>query len=162
MHGIVAHGMRIRRRYRLRRRGILPTRIGRYGNLIYWKYGLAVPAIENVIVSVLAAVAERGNGGSLAAFSLLRDWKQHDGLRTVVIPEVMMGLLEMPARLSSGDIKGNDGGCIEVVAHSVDTVDVGTRVAGIDVEQLQRGIDRGRIPNRCPTREKGVPGPTAS
>src|SRR5262245_21611710 len=59
-----------------------------------------------------------------------------------------MHLLEVPAVLARLHFDGDDRVRVEVVAGADRTVEVGSRVAGREVQEPELGIDGGRLPHR--------------
>src|SRR6516162_1000100 len=65
--------------------------------------GLARAPVQNVVLSRLAAMANR-----LVLLAVLFEREQHRGLRAVIIPNVMVHFLEMPHRNAREQVDSND------------------------------------------------------
>src|SRR3954471_18642245 len=66
--------------------------------------------------------------------------------RGVVVPQVVRGVLEMRLDLACVSVHGNAGVGVEVVALADASVEVGTRVAGSEVQEVQIRIEGGGYP----------------
>src|SRR3954447_22774076 len=66
--------------------------------------------------------------------------------RGVVVPQVVRGVLEMRLDLACVSVHGNAGVGVEVVALADASVEVGTRVAGSEVQEVQIRIECGGDP----------------
>ena len=99
------------------------------------------------------------------------DVEQHDGIRRVVVPDVVMHLLEVPAVFAGLRLDRDDRRGVQVVAGANGAVVVGARIAGREVDEPELGIDGRRLPHRraavlprrrCPaatSRGRARPGP---
>src|SRR5207302_10555454 len=76
------------------------------------------------------------------------DVEEHDGARRVVVPDVVVDLLEVPAVLPCRGVDGDDRGCEEIVAGPDVAVVVGRGVAGREIQQAELRIDRRCLPDR--------------
>ena len=130
-------------RERLRQRGMLERRILRDMHLDHGEDRGAASAVEDVVLPVLAAVAER-----LDRPPVLGDREQHGGLRAVVVPDVVVDFLEVPRMGAGGQVESENGGGEQVVARPVLAEDVGRGISRRHVDQAQLLIDRDRIPHR--------------
>ncbi len=72
---------------------------------------------------------------------------QHDRVGGVVVPEVVMHFLEVPAVLAGRGVDRDDRRRVEVVARAVRAVVVGARVARREVDEPELRIDGGRLPD---------------
>ena len=89
------------------------------------------------------------------------DVEQDDGARAVVVPDVVVDLLVVPAVLSGLGVDRDDRGREQVVALALAAVQVGGGVPGGEVEQAELGVD-GRAsarPERRPSSTRRCPGP---
>ena len=123
-----------------RRRGL--SRLLRHGPLLYADERFAVGAVEQVEPSGLAGLSE-----ALALLAVDRKVKQHHGTRRVVVPQIVMDLLKVPAVLAGHRIDGNDRRGEEIVAGTNGAVEVRTRIARREVDQPERRVDGRRLPN---------------
>ncbi len=96
-HDAVAHGIRLGGRGRL-------LRLLRHGPLLDADERLAALTIQNVGPAGL-----RDLGEALAEPAVDRRVEQHDRIGRVIVPDVVMHLLEMPAVLAGLRLQGNDG-----------------------------------------------------
>ena len=80
-------------------RGEVPL-VLRHGPLLDADEGFARHTVEYVDPPGLA-----GFGDGLAGFAVDLDVEQHDGIGRVVVPDVVMDLLKMPAVLAGVDIQ---------------------------------------------------------
>src|SRR5437016_11952118 len=117
---------------------MLPAGGGRNLDLSHWKHRMAVSPIQDVVVPVLAAVAERRDSLTTSA-----DGEQHSCHRAVIVPEIVVRLLEIPAHLAGGEVESDRRRRIQIVALAVDSVDVRGGVASAEVDEAQLRIDRG-------------------
>ena len=126
---------RVAARDRLRpRRGL--SRLLRHRLLVDADERLAVRAVEDVDPARLVRLR-----GGLAEAAVDRHVEQHHGTRTVVVPEVVMNLLKVPAILAGGRVDGHHRRREQVVARANPAVEVGPRIAGGEVDQA-RARDR--------------------
>ena len=125
----------------LRRRGRLP-RLLRHGLLLDADQRLAGLAIEDVGPARLADLAM-----PLRSLPSIRRVEQHDGIRRVVVPDVVMHLLEVPAVLAGLRVDRDDRDAEEVVAGAHGAVEIGARVARREVDEPELGIDGRRLPD---------------
>src|SRR5439155_24061388 len=129
---------------RLRRRGMLEGRSLRDGQLGDREYRRAGGPVEDVVLPVFAAVAERVGA------------EEERGLRAVVVPDVVVDLLEVPDRLAVLQLESDERGGEDVVADAVLAEDVRSGVAGDEIDQPQCRIDCGRIPDSSAASEVRV------
>src|SRR5690606_10505304 len=74
--------------------------------------------------------------------------EQDDGVGRVVVPDVVVRLLEVPAVFPGRGVDGDDGRGEEVVAGTDGAVELRPGVAGGEVQQAQFRIHRRRLPHR--------------
>src|SRR5690606_6909987 len=132
----IADGVGLGRRSRLS--GLL-----RHRSLLDADERRAVGAVEDVDPAGLARLRE-----ALAHHAVDFDVEQHDGARAVVVPDIVMHLLEVPAVFAGLRIDGDDRRGEEVVAGADRAVVVGTGIAGREVQQAELRVDRRRLPDR--------------
>src|SRR5262249_41339559 len=96
---------------RLSRGDVLEGRAGWDGSVRYCVYRVAVPPVQNVILPVLAAVAER-----LEVPSASSERKQHCRLRAVVVPDVVVNCLETPHGPAGPQAESEDRGGKVIIA----------------------------------------------
>src|SRR5437763_534265 len=130
---------------------MLPGRAGRSTCFCDRLYRVAIAPVENVNLSAFLAMTDRG---------CAVQGKQSGRLRPIVVPYIVMHLLEMPFPGAHVDIESNDGSREKVVPVTIDAVQVGSRVAGRDIDQAEPGIDRRRCPDRPAPGFPGVSSPT--
>src|SRR5207244_6302991 len=130
-------------RERLRLGGTLERGVLRDGHLDHGEDRLSICPVEDVVLPVLAAVAER-----LERRPAFGEREQHGGLRAVVIPDVVVDFLEMPAGLAGPEVERDYGGGEEIVAWTVLAQDVRSGIASRHVDEPQVRVDRGRVPDR--------------
>src|SRR6185436_8698997 len=73
---------------------------------------------------------------------------QDDGIDRVVVPDVVMHLLEVPAILARLELDGDHRRGVEIVAGAEGAVIVGRGVAGREVDETEIQIDSRRLPDR--------------
>ncbi len=105
--------------------------------------GWPLRSIEDVDPTGLARLGDR-----FAFDSAVVEVEQHDRRGRVVVPDVVMHLLVMPAVLSGLRVERDDRRREQVVALADRAVVVGPRIARAEVEEAELGIDGRRIPNR--------------
>src|SRR5688572_20870571 len=128
-------------RNRLRRRGRLP-RLLRHRYLVDGDERLARLAIEDVDVARLADLDD-----ALAQPAVVHGVEQHDGIRRVVVPEIVMHLLEVPAVPARLHLDRDHRDAEEIVAGPHGAVEIGTRVARREIDEAELGIDGRRLPD---------------
>ncbi len=112
---------RVAARVRLRRRRRLP-RLLRHGAFVDADERHAVRAIEDVDPARLARLRE-----AFAQRSVQLEIEQHDGARAVVIPDVVVDLLKVPAVFTGARVERDDRRREQVVAGAHAAVVVGAR-----------------------------------
>ncbi len=138
-------------RDRLRRRGLLAL-VLRHRLLLDRQQRLAGLAVEQVEPAGLARLGE-----ALALLAVDLDVEQHDRARRVVVPDVVVHLLEVPAVLAGLRVERHDRRGEEVVALAPRAVQVGGGVAGREVDQPELRVDGRRLPHRrAPVRPRVV------
>ena len=73
--------------------------------------------------------------------------EQHDGIRRVVVPQIVMHLLEVPAVLARLRLDRDHRDAEEVVAGPHGAVQIGAGVARREVDEPELGIDGRRLPD---------------
>ena len=134
---------RIAARIGLRCGGQLP-RILRHGALIDADQRLAGDSIEDVSPAGLAHLRK--------AFALLASdlgIEQHHRVGRVIVPDVMVHFLKVPAVLAGARLNGDDGRGVQVVTTAHSTIEVRARVARREIQQPQFAIDSRCVPDRA-------------
>ena len=134
----VADRIRLRRGRRLRR-------LLGYGPLLDADERFARYAIQQVDPSGLPCSRE-----SLPGAPVDLDVEEHDRRGKVVVPDVVMHHLEVPAVLTRQSIERHDRRRKEVVARPYPTIEVGTGVPGREIDQPELGVRGGRLPHGAP------------
>ena len=119
------------------------ARLLRHGLLVDADERLAGRAVEDVDPTRLARL-----GDSFARNAVVLQIEQHDGARAVVVPDVVMHLLEVPAVFPGLRLDRDDRCRVQVVALAHGTVVVGARVAGGKEQESELGIDGRCLPHR--------------
>src|SRR5205814_2487438 len=107
----------------LRRGGELP-RLLRDGSLVDAKQRLARCAVQDVDPARLGDLRQ-----SVPYLALVRRIEQHDRIWRIVVPDVVVYLLEMPATFTRFHLEGDDRAGEEIVARTARTAVVGPGVA---------------------------------
>ena len=136
--GTIASPTRVRLR-----RGRRLARLLRHGALLDADQRLAGLSVEDVGPARLADLRK-----PFAHRAADAHVEQHDGIRRVVIPEVVMNLLEVPAVLAGASLDRNDRRREQVVAGAHGAVEIGARIAGREIDQPELGVDGRRLPHR--------------
>src|SRR4029078_11722623 len=103
---------------------------------------LAGLAIEDVDESRLADL-----GDSLARLAVVDRVEQDHGIWGVVVPEIVMHLLEMPAVLPGLRVDREHRDAEQVVAAAHGAIQVRTGIAGREIDEAQARVDGGRLPD---------------
>ena len=98
---------------------------------------LTVGPVEQVGHACLA-----GMGQSLAHHAVEGDVEEHWRVGVVVVPDLVVDLLEVPAVLAGLGVERHDRGREQVVAAAHATVRVRPRVTGRQVDHVQLGVER--------------------
>ena len=104
--------------------------------------GLPVRAVEQIHPARLVRL-----GDAFARLAVDREIEQHDGIAAVVVPEVVMNLLVVPAVRARLHVERHDRRREQVVALAHGAVEVGARVRGGEVEEAELGVDGRRLPH---------------
>src|SRR5262249_6885432 len=86
-------------------------------------------------------------GGGLAKTSVDHHVEEDDRTRAIVVPEVVMNLLEVPAIFACGRLDRHHRGRKQVVAGADSAIEIWSRIAGREVNQPELRIDRGCLPD---------------
>src|SRR5882757_253909 len=105
--------------------------------------GLAIAAIENIVVAIFPALAQ-----SWSAVAVFLQSEQHDWLGCIVIPNVVMDFLKTPAYLSVGKVESDDRRRMLIVASSEKSVCIGSCIRGRNVDEAKIGVDSRSLPDR--------------
>jgi hypothetical protein len=108
---------------------------------------LTVRPIQDEEVAVLVEV-----GQQLATVQVEEDILHH----AVVVPQVVRGVLVVPPYLAVVRVHGDNGVGVEVVALTDASVEVGRRVAGPPVQEIQLQVVGARDPAVCTTPRPGL------
>ena len=129
-------------RERLRRGRLLP-RLLRHRLLVNADERLPGLAIEDVGPAGLSHFGDR-----LARTAAHVHVHEDDRIDRVVVPDVVMHLLEVPAIFPGGELDRQHRGRVQVVAGAEGAVVVGSGIAGREIEEAELGIDGRRLPDR--------------
>src|SRR6185436_11016074 len=133
------------------RRGRRLPRLLRHGLLVYADDRFAGLAIEDVRPARL-----RHFDKALARLAIDGRIEQHHRIGRVVVPDVVMHLLEVPAVLACLRFEGDDRHGEEVVTGTHITAQIGTGIAGREVERAERRVDGRRLPDAATTAHPGI------
>src|SRR5258708_34191814 len=125
----------------LRRRRVLANLL-RDGFLVDADQRLAGHAVKNITPSGYAYFRD-GRAKLAVVFQI----KPDHGARRIIIPQVVMHLLKVPAVLARLCLDGKNGHREQVIAFAQAAVEIRRGVAGREINQAMLRIDRGRLPH---------------
>ncbi len=132
----------------------------RHGTFINAHQGLTCGAIQDIYPAGLA-----GLRNAFAWHAVLVDVEQDHRIRCIVVPDVVMHFLEVPAISAGLHIQRNDRGSKQVVAMAHIAVVIRAGIAGGEIQQTQLGIYCRCLPYGgaavLPDRVVGTPGVVA-
>src|SRR5215467_14758751 len=135
---------RIAARVRLGRRRSL-ARLLQHGAFVDADERLPRRAVENVDPAGLARLRD-----AHAKLTVDPEVEEHGRRGHVVVPDVVVDMLEMPAVLPGLHVDGNRRHREQIVAFAHDAVVVGTGITGSKIQEPKLRIDGRRVPDGCP------------
>ena len=104
--------------------------------------GFAVLAVQDIDP---AGLVDLGDG--LAGHAVDRHIEQHHRIAGVIVPEVMMDLLVVPAVLAGGGVHRDDGHREQIVSRAHRAIEIRSRIGGGEIQETQLRIHGGCLPD---------------